>query len=123
LPAYRAQPQAQRDRTAVLGESYIVAAYLDGDSERYQLPDAYSANRSYGYFPPPPADHDAVLYIGRDPAALGAYLADTRRVGDVGEDMHADGVLNRLRRAARFGRTGSSFHQRTKEFFDGPVLT
>jgi hypothetical protein len=89
LPAYRAQPYAQRDRTAVFGESYIVAAYLDGYSERYQLPDAYSANRSSGYFPPPPADHDAVLYIGRDPAAPDAYFADTRRVGDVGEDMHA----------------------------------
>ena len=53
------------------------------------MPDAYSANRSYGYLPPPPADHDAVLYIGRDPAAPDAYFADTRRVGDVGEDMHA----------------------------------
>jgi hypothetical protein len=30
-----------------------------------------------------------VLYIGRDPAAPGAYFADMRRVGDVGEDMHA----------------------------------
>jgi hypothetical protein len=53
------------------------ADHLDGYSERYQLPDAYSANRSYGSFPPP-ADHDSVLYIGREP-----------RVGDVGEDMHA----------------------------------
>ena len=87
--AYRALPQAQRDRTVVFGESYIVAAYLDGYSKRYQLPEAYSANRSYGYFPPPPADRDTVLYIGRAPGALGAYFADMRRVGDVGEDMHA----------------------------------
>jgi hypothetical protein len=87
--AFRALPPAQRDRTAVFGESYIVAAYLDGYSERYQLPEAYSTNRSYGYFPPPPADHDTVLYVGREPGALGAYFADTRRVGDVGEDMHA----------------------------------
>jgi hypothetical protein len=48
--AYRALPQAQRDRTVVFGESYIVAAYLDGYSKRYGLPEAYSANRSYGYF-------------------------------------------------------------------------
>jgi hypothetical protein len=87
--AYRALPQAQRDRTAVFGESYIVAAYLDGYSKRCQLPEAYSANRSYGYFPPPPADHDSVLYIGREPGALGAYFADMRRVGDIDEDMHA----------------------------------
>jgi hypothetical protein len=57
----------QRDRTVVFGESYIVAAYLDGYSKRYQLPEAYSANRSYGYFPSPPTDHDTLLYIGREP--------------------------------------------------------
>ena len=73
----------------VFGESYVVAAYLDGYSKRHQLPEAYSANRSYGYFPPPRADHDTVLYIGRDPGALGGYFTDIRRVGDVGEDMHA----------------------------------
>ncbi|HTI73687.1 MAG TPA: glycosyltransferase family 39 protein, partial [Mycobacterium sp.] len=55
--AYRALPQPQRDRTVVFGESYIIAAYLDGYSTRYGLPAAYSANRSYGYFPAPPADH------------------------------------------------------------------
>jgi hypothetical protein len=87
--AYRALPQVQRDRTVVFGESYIVAAYLDGYSNRYRLPEAYSANRSYGYFPPPPADHDSLLYIGRDPGALRPYFADVRRVGDIGEDMHA----------------------------------
>jgi hypothetical protein len=36
-----------------------------------------------------PADHDSVLYVRRDPGALGAYFADMRKVGDVGEDMHA----------------------------------
>ena len=86
---YRALPQTQRDRTVVFGESYIVAAYLNGYSERYQLPEAYSANRSYGYLPPPPADHDAVLYVGRDPGALRAHFADVRSVGEIGEDMHA----------------------------------
>jgi hypothetical protein len=87
--AYRALPQAQRDRTVVFGESYIVAAYLDGYSTRYKLPEAYSANRSYGYFPPPPADHDTVLYVGRDPGDLRSHFAEVRRVGEVGEDMHA----------------------------------
>jgi 4-amino-4-deoxy-L-arabinose transferase-like glycosyltransferase len=52
--AYRGLPRAQRDRTVLFGESYLVAAYLDGYSKRYQLPRTYSANRSYGYFPPPP---------------------------------------------------------------------
>jgi hypothetical protein len=87
--AYRALPPNQRDRTVVMGESYIIAAYIDRFSDRYQLPHAYSTNRSYGYFPPPPADHDTVLYIGRDPAALGSHFSDMRTVGDVGEAMHA----------------------------------
>jgi hypothetical protein len=85
---YRRLPQVQRDRTVLFGESYLVAAYLDGYSKRYQLPEAYSANRSYGYFPPPPADHDTVLYVGRDPDALRSRFADVRTVGDIGEDMH-----------------------------------
>jgi hypothetical protein len=52
--AYYALPTERRERTVVFGESYIVAAYLDGYSKRYRLPEAYSTNRSYGYFPPPP---------------------------------------------------------------------
>jgi hypothetical protein len=86
--AYHALPQAQRDRTVVFGESYIVAAYLDGYSNRYQLPEAYSANRSYGYFPPPPADHDTLLYVGRDPGVLRRYFAEAQTVGPVSEEMH-----------------------------------
>ena len=39
--------------------------------------------------PPPPADHDTVLYVGRDPGALRAHFADASTVGDIGEDMHA----------------------------------
>jgi hypothetical protein len=85
---YRAMPQLQRDRTVLFGESYIVAAYLDGYSTRYALPAAYSANRSYGYFQEPPADHDTVLYVGRDPGALRPHFADVRTVGDIGDDMH-----------------------------------
>ncbi len=85
--AYGGLPQAQRAHTAVIGESYIVAAYLDGLAPRYGLPQAYSTNRSYGYFPPPPADRDTVLYIGREPGALRPYFTDVRTIGDVDDDM------------------------------------
>ena len=123
--AYRGLPQAQRDRTVVFGESYIVAAYLDGYSKRYQLPGAYCANRSYGYFPPPDADHDTVLYIGGDPGVLRSYFADVRAYGrrrrrghprvfadgttavvgsDVAAVAHLDGVLKPLRSACRAGK-------------------
>lgn len=85
--AYHALPDAQRDRTVVMGQSYIVAAYIDGYSDDYSLPKAFSLNRSYGYFPPPPADTDAALYVGGDADDIRPYFTDVRRVGDVGEDM------------------------------------
>ena len=81
-------PTERRERTVVFGESYIVAAYVDGYSKRYQLPEAHSTNRSYGYFPPPAGD-DTVLYVGRDPGAGRTHFADVRTVSDVGDDMHA----------------------------------
>ena len=87
--AYYALPTERGERTVVFGESYIVTAYVDGYSKRYQQPEAYSTNRSYGYFPPPPAGDDTVLYVGRDPGALRTYFADVRTVGDVGDDMRA----------------------------------
>ena len=37
-----------------------LAAFLDGGAPKYHLPTSYSTSRSYGYFPPPPADHDVV---------------------------------------------------------------
>jgi Dolichyl-phosphate-mannose-protein mannosyltransferase len=49
--AYHALPSAQRGRTVIIGESYIVAAFLDGVAPKYQLPTSYSTNRSYGYYP------------------------------------------------------------------------
>lgn len=86
---YHGLPSTQRDRTAIVGESYIVAAFVDGYSKRYGLPQAYSLNRSYGYFAPPPVDRDVVLYVGADPDALRPYFGDTRRIADINDDMRA----------------------------------
>jgi Dolichyl-phosphate-mannose-protein mannosyltransferase len=86
---YASLPAGLRDRTAVIGESYIVAAYLDGYSHRYDLPRAYSSNRSYGYFEAPPDDDNTALFIGRDPGALREHFALVRAVGEISEDMHA----------------------------------
>lgn len=87
--AYQELPPDQRDRTALVGESYIIAAYIDRYSDRYHLPLAYSTNRSYGYFPPPPNSDDRVLYIGREPTELSRYFSEVRTVGDIGDDIHA----------------------------------
>ncbi|MDN5915531.1 MAG: glycosyltransferase family 39 protein [Pseudonocardia sp.] len=84
--AYRALPPEQRDRTAVFGRSYIYAAYLDQYGAQSGLPAAYSPNRSYGYFPPPPENVDSVLSIGSDGDDLRPFFTDVRKVGDVGTD-------------------------------------
>jgi hypothetical protein len=85
---YHALPPDQRDRTVLMGESYIVAAYIDSHSDQYQLPHAYSTNRSYGYFPSPPDSQDNVLYIGRDADDLSPYFAEVRALEDIGDDLH-----------------------------------
>jgi hypothetical protein len=72
-----------------VGESCIVAAFLDGVAPKYHLPTSYSTSRSYGYFPPPPPDHDVVLYVGAEPDRLRPYFSDARRVADAGDVMHA----------------------------------
>jgi hypothetical protein len=87
--AYHALPGGQRARTAIVGESYIVAAYVDGYSDRYRLPEAYSLSRSYGYFTPPPDDADAALFVGRDPGTLRRYFDTSRQIADIGDDMRA----------------------------------
>ncbi len=87
--AYHALPVGQQDHTAIVGESYIVAAFLDGYSDRYRLPEAYSLSRSYGYFTAPPAERDTVLYVGRDPGPLRPYFDTSRKVADIGDDMRA----------------------------------
>ncbi|MBW0106453.1 glycosyltransferase family 39 protein [Pseudonocardia sp. KRD291] len=84
--AYRALPAAQRERTVVMGQSYIYAAIIDGRATEFGLPPAYSGNRSYGYFTPPAPDIDSVLWIGHDAAGLQPFFGDVRRVGDIGAD-------------------------------------
>jgi 4-amino-4-deoxy-L-arabinose transferase-like glycosyltransferase len=86
---YHRLPEQQRDRTAVVGESYIVAAYLDGYSERYGLPEAFSTTRSYGYFDPPPDDQDGMLFVACDPTRWRAYFGHVAEVGVVSGDIKA----------------------------------
>lgn len=87
--AYHGLAAGQRSRTVIVGESYIVAAYVDGYSDRYRLPEAYSLSRSYGFFEPPPAEADSMLFVGRDPQALRQYFDTSKPIADVGDEMHA----------------------------------
>ena len=84
---YQALPADRRARTVVLGQSYIIAAYIEGYAPRFRLPAAYSTNRSYGYFSPPPPDHDIALYVGRDAEEFRPYFAEVRKTADVNDDL------------------------------------
>lgn len=87
--AYARLPAGQREHTAIVGESYIVAAFLDGYSDKYQLPAAFSPTRSYGYFPAPAPDVDTVLFIGEEPVRLRPFFTHVRNVGGITDDLSA----------------------------------
>lgn len=79
--AYASLPAEQRERTALIGESYIVAAYIDGYSTKYDLPAAFSPTRSYGYFPHPGPEIDTVLVIGEnEPDRLRPHFTEVRKL-------------------------------------------
>jgi hypothetical protein len=84
--AYAELPPGQREHTAVMAESYISAAFLDVVPAEGTLPPVRSSNRSYGWFPPPSDDVDAVLYVGADADELRPWFADVRPVGDTGTE-------------------------------------
>ena len=100
--AFRALPADEAARTAVVGQSYIYAVYVDSYGGELGLPAAYSTNRSYGYFDPPSEATDSALFVGTDPGRLQPYFGDVQRVGSVtppddavglaGEDLDATGI-------------------------------
>ncbi|TCN50356.1 dolichyl-phosphate-mannose-protein mannosyltransferase [Rhodococcus sp. SMB37] len=78
--AYRELPPDGRDRTAVIGQSYIIAAYLDGYAATVDLPSAHSPNRAYGYFPLPDDSQTDVLFAGTDPSALAPFFTEVTQL-------------------------------------------
>lgn len=83
--AYDALSTAERERTAVFGESYIVAAAIDLYAPH--LAPAYSTNRSYGYFDPPPDSARDVLYVGAVPDELRPHFAACAELRPVRDEM------------------------------------
>jgi dolichyl-phosphate-mannose-protein mannosyltransferase len=90
--AYHALPTDEREHTVLMGESYIVAAYIDGYSTQFGVPQAYSGNRGYGWFPPPPETADGVLYVGQNPDEVRPYFSEVRMVRDGGPEAGASTV-------------------------------
>lgn len=102
--AYRSLPERDRGATIVMGQSYIVAAYVDVYA--HDLSQAYSSNRSYGYFTPPPDSARDVLYIGTAPDELRDHFGLCRRIlsdrDDLGTDQKAWLCTDRREPWARF---------------------
>jgi hypothetical protein len=78
--AYHQLPADEQRRTAVVSESYPFAAAIDHFGPEHGLPLSFSAFRGYGYFDPPSAELDTVLYVGDDPAVLRPHFAEVRDV-------------------------------------------
>jgi 4-amino-4-deoxy-L-arabinose transferase-like glycosyltransferase len=78
--AFTELPPEQRARTAIVGDSYVLAAMLEVGSEEHELPKVYSPHRGYGYFPPPTEQADTVLFVGNDPTGLQEHFAEVRQV-------------------------------------------
>ncbi|MQY22081.1 glycosyltransferase family 39 protein [Nocardia macrotermitis] len=81
--SYRELPERDRRETIIMGESYIVAAYIDVYSPA-GTPPAYSSNRAYGYFPAPPESARSVLYVGSEIDELRGHFDRCRTV--IGDD-------------------------------------
>ncbi|MEV5538196.1 glycosyltransferase family 39 protein [Saccharopolyspora shandongensis] len=78
--AYAALPPEQQQHTAILADSYVIAAMVEVAGAQQDLPPVYSPHRGYGYFSPPTEQFDTVLVVG-DPTALRTRFADVRQVG------------------------------------------
>jgi hypothetical protein len=62
--AYRGLPDAVREHTAIVGDSFWTASAVDVYGPARGLPSPYSPSRGYWYFGVPPESATNVLYIG-----------------------------------------------------------
>ncbi|WP_168211433.1 ArnT family glycosyltransferase [Actinosynnema sp. ALI-1.44] len=88
--AYRGLPPADRDRTAVMGDSYWQASALDVYGRERGLPRAYGPERGYWYTGRPPDETTQVLYVGGDAVWLRGFFGEVRQVSVVRLDIDAD---------------------------------
>ncbi len=84
--AYTSLPPRVRSRTAVVGESYVVAGALDVLGRPLGIPRAYSPGRGYWYFGAPPDSATAALYVGSTDE-LAPHFGEQRELGTVRNDL------------------------------------
>ncbi len=84
---YHRIPEPRRDHTAVLTQSFYVAAFNDVYRTATGMPGAYSPHRGYGYFPIPGKTITSVLWVAQDPGQLRPFFAEIRPVAIRGQKM------------------------------------
>ncbi|MFC4000848.1 glycosyltransferase family 39 protein [Prauserella oleivorans] len=84
---YRSLPPEQQARTAVVTETYWMAAAVEKFAP--DVPSPYSGSRGYWYFGAPPESATDVLFVGSTDTRLREYFASVRPVGvvDNGHDI------------------------------------
>ncbi|HEY3687359.1 MAG TPA: glycosyltransferase family 39 protein [Streptosporangiaceae bacterium] len=76
---YRSLPAAERAHTAIVADMYFQAAAVERFGPRDGLPArAYSPNRGFWYFGPPPSGTTTVVYVGGSPAPLRRAFGEVR---------------------------------------------
>jgi hypothetical protein len=73
----------ERDRTAVVTETYWEASALDRYGRDLGLPEPASGNRGYATLVVPSEEKTDVLFVGADPRPLLGHFADLRPLGEV----------------------------------------
>ncbi|WP_243788253.1 glycosyltransferase family 39 protein [Saccharopolyspora gloriosae] len=83
---YRSLPPDQRERTAIVGESYHLAGALDVLGPELGLPGVHSPHRGYWFFGAPPDSATVLLYVG-GAEPLKPYFAESRRLATVRTEL------------------------------------
>lgn len=81
--AYQKLPDTERRNAVIVADTYTQAAALDQFGPAYGMPEAYSPNRGYWYFGPPPDNAGPTVFVGLDPTTIGRYFGHVRKVGAI----------------------------------------
>ncbi|WP_235998778.1 ArnT family glycosyltransferase [Qaidamihabitans albus] len=79
--AYRALPAEERERAAIVTDSYWQASAIEQFEPR--LPPVHSGSRGYWYFGAPPDSATSALFVGADQERLLGYFASVRQVATI----------------------------------------
>nr|MDT0661754.1 glycosyltransferase family 39 protein [Micromonospora sp. DSM 115978] len=80
---HRGLPDDERAGAVLVADTYWRASALEWFGPDRGLPAAYSGNRGYAFFGPPPDDSGTVLFVGDDPGDLREHFGSTREVASV----------------------------------------